>query len=67
VLLRLLARARSPVELAEAEVAVGDERAHPERLGEGERVSVVALSMVRGIAAGGGLARRQRALASWPR
>src|SRR5262249_19390517 len=28
ILLRLLARTRAPVELAEAEVAVGDERAH---------------------------------------
>ena len=54
--LRLLALARAPVELAEAEVAVGDEGAHAERLGEGERVAVVALRVLRGIAAGGDLA-----------
>src|SRR5215470_16020835 len=34
VLLRLLALARAPVELAEAEVAVGDEGAHGAGLGE---------------------------------
>src|SRR5260370_41296599 len=33
VFLRLLARARASAELAEAEVAVGDERAHAERVG----------------------------------
>ena len=38
----LLALAGAPVELAEAEVAVGDEGAHPELLGERERVTVVA-------------------------
>ena len=56
MLLRLLALARAPVELAEAEVAVGDEGAHPELLGERERVTVVAVSVLRGIAAGGDLA-----------
>src|SRR4030095_10414719 len=44
------------VELGEAEVAVGDKRAHAELLGEGERVAVVAVSVLRGIAAGGDLA-----------
>jgi hypothetical protein len=39
MLLHLLALARAPVELAEAEVAVGDEGAHPELLGERERSS----------------------------
>src|SRR6266508_2529632 len=41
VLLRLLALARAPVELAEAEVAVGDERAHAELGGEGQGGAVV--------------------------
>src|SRR4029434_781406 len=49
MLLRLLALARAPVELAETEVAVGDEGAHPEVLSEGERVTVVALSAFRRI------------------
>ena len=44
VLVRLLALARAPVELGEAEVAVGDERAHSARLGEGERLAVVGLA-----------------------
>ena len=48
VLLRLLALARAPVELAEAEVAVGDEGAHPELLGERERVTVVAVGAAPG-------------------
>ena len=56
MLLRLLALASAPVELAEAEVAVGDERAHPELLGERERVTVMAVSVLRRIAAGGDLA-----------
>src|SRR5712691_6385597 len=56
VLLRLLLLARAPVELAEAEVAVGDEGAHAELLGERERVTIVAVSVLRGIAAGGDLA-----------
>src|SRR5262249_15827909 len=34
--LRLLALARAPVELAEAEVAVGDEGAHAARLGKSQ-------------------------------
>ena len=34
VLLRLLALTRAPVELAEPEVAVGDERTHAELVGE---------------------------------
>jgi hypothetical protein len=38
VLLGLLALARVPVQLAEAEVAMGDERAHAARLGEGQRM-----------------------------
>src|SRR6266508_5313513 len=37
VLPRLLARTRAPAELAEAEVAVGDERAHAAWLGESQR------------------------------
>src|SRR6266566_526280 len=43
VLLRLLSLACAPVELAEAEVAVGDERAHAELLGEGQRLAIVRL------------------------
>ena len=45
------------VELAEAEVAVGDERAHPELVGERQRGTVMAASLLRGIAAGGDLAK----------
>ena len=40
----LLALARAPVELAEAEVAVGDEGAHAARLGERQRLAVVGLA-----------------------
>jgi hypothetical protein len=53
-------RARAPVELAEAEVAVGDEGAHPELLGERKRLAIVALSVVRGIVAGGDLAEEAK-------
>src|SRR5262249_30284630 len=42
VLLRLLALARGPIELAETEVAVRDEGAHAARLGQGERLAVIA-------------------------
>src|SRR5262249_48350551 len=42
------ALARAPVELAEAEVAVGGERAHAAWLGEGERFVVVAVRPYRG-------------------
>ena len=45
--LRLLALARAPVELAEAEVAVGDERAHAELAGESQRLAVVAFERPR--------------------
>ncbi len=44
VVLRLLALAGSPVELAEAKVAVGEERAHAARLGEGQGLAVVGLA-----------------------
>ena len=40
---RLPARAQLP----EAEVAVGDERAHAARLGEGQRLAVVGLAALR--------------------
>jgi hypothetical protein len=43
----LLALSRAPGELAEAEVAVGDERAHAARLGERQRLAVVAGSVLR--------------------
>src|SRR5437870_8444209 len=42
VLLRLLALARAPGELAEAEVAVGDEGAHAARRGQDQRLAIVA-------------------------
>jgi hypothetical protein len=41
---RLLALARAPVELAEAEVTVGDKRAHAAWLGERQRLAVVGLA-----------------------
>src|SRR5262245_61973146 len=44
MLLRLLVLASAPIELAEAEVAVGDEGAHPARLGEGQRLAIVGLA-----------------------
>ena len=40
----LVALARAPGELAEAEVAVRDERSHAARLGERERLAVVGLA-----------------------
>ena len=47
MLLGLLALVRAVVELAEAEVAVGDERAHTAEPGEGERLAVVGLAALR--------------------
>src|SRR5215467_11965468 len=44
ILARLLVLARARAQLPEAEVAVGDERAHAERLGEGQRLAVVGLA-----------------------
>src|SRR5215831_7079033 len=44
VLLCLVALAGASVKLPEAEVAVGDERAHAARLGEGQRLAVVGLA-----------------------
>jgi hypothetical protein len=44
VLLRLLPLACAPVELAETEVAVGDERAHAEVGGERQRLAVMGLA-----------------------
>src|SRR5215469_1722923 len=44
VLVALLTLARTPIELPEAEVAVGDERPHAARLGEGQRLGVVGFS-----------------------
>src|SRR5262249_43320498 len=44
VLARLLALARARAQLPEAEVAVGDKRAHATRLGEGQRLAVVGLA-----------------------
>ena len=45
MLLRLLTLAGAPVELAEAEVAVGDEGAHSQFVGEGERMAVMVFSV----------------------
>src|SRR5262252_6949426 len=45
--LRLLAFARPSRQLAEAEVAVGNERAHAARLGKGQRLTVMGLAAVR--------------------
>src|SRR4029450_5772478 len=42
----LFALARAPVELAEAEVAVGDDRAHAELVGERQRLAVEAFSVL---------------------
>jgi hypothetical protein len=53
VLVGLLALVHAPVELAEAEVAVGDEGAHAERLGERERVTIAAGRVLRGDRGGG--------------
>src|SRR5262245_33970713 len=47
MLLRLLALAGAPGELAEAEVAVGDEWAHAKLCGECQRLTVRALGVVR--------------------
>ena len=44
VLVSALALARLAVELAEAEVAVGDEGSHAARLGERQRLAVVGLA-----------------------
>src|SRR5215475_9781585 len=44
VLLCLLVLAGALAQLPEAEVAVGDERAHAARLGEGQRLAVVGLA-----------------------
>src|SRR5262249_33155092 len=41
MLLCLLALARAPVESAEAEMAVGDERAHPELASKGQGVAIM--------------------------
>src|SRR5690242_17814461 len=53
VLPRLLALARAPVELTEAEVAVGDERAHAKfgREGKGPTIRGFCVLRVRGISA----------------
>src|SRR5213593_4810052 len=62
VLLRLLALACAPVELAEAEVAVGDERAHAELAGERQRFAVICLGLftVRWIGPGGDLSEEPK-------
>jgi hypothetical protein len=47
VLARLLVLSGTPVELAEAEVTVGDERAHAELAGADQRLAVVAFGVLR--------------------
>jgi hypothetical protein len=42
----LLVLASAPVEPAEAEAAVGDQRAHPEFAGKGQRFAVVAFGVI---------------------
>jgi 6-phosphogluconolactonase/glucosamine-6-phosphate isomerase/deaminase len=44
VLVRRLTRTRAPVQLAQTEVALSDERAHRARLGERQRLAVVGLA-----------------------
>ena len=56
VLGRLRSVAGAPVELAQAEMAVGDEGAHVKLVGERERVTIVAFCLLREIAAGGDVA-----------
>src|SRR5262249_26778955 len=56
ILARLLSLAGAREELTEAEMAVGDERTHPQFFGDGERVVVVALTVLRGTVAGPDLA-----------
>ena len=46
MLLRLLALARAPLELGEAEFAVGDEGAHAERVRQRERISVAHIGFL---------------------
>ena len=58
MLARPLGRARTPVELAETEMAVGDDRAHPELLGERERVTVVTFGVLGPLATGGGVGEK---------
>src|SRR5262249_5209143 len=55
-MLRLLAPTSAPIELAQAEVAVGDKRRQPELLGNRERVPIVARCVDWAIAARGDLA-----------
>jgi hypothetical protein len=47
VLVGLLALARAPVQLAEAEVAVGDEGAHAEFVRDAERLAIARLEVSR--------------------
>ena len=61
------ALARALAEPSETGVAVSDEWPHSELLGERERVPVVALSVLRRSAPGGGLAEQPQGNASQPR
>jgi hypothetical protein len=69
VLLRVLTLARTPVELAETEVAVGNERAHAARLGERQRLAVVGLSAlgIESVERSGDVAEQAQRLGREPR
>jgi hypothetical protein len=64
LLAALLILACSSVELPEAEVAMGGEGAHPELLGERERVAVVVFGLVgvQRVALGGDLAKEAKGI-----
>ena len=59
--------ARAPVELAEAEVAVGDEGAHAELVGQCHGLAVVGVGFVSLVGDRDGLLSRRRGRASTPR
>jgi len=63
MLLGLFVLVRAPVELAEAEVAVGNEGRIPS-LGARERVTIVAVGVLRGSRRAATSPRRRRARAS---
>jgi hypothetical protein len=68
MLLRLLALPCAPVELAEAEMAVGDERAHAAWLGERQRLLVVGLTTlgIELVGIGGDVAEKVQSLGREP-
>ena len=68
MLLRLLARARAPVQFAEAEMAVGDKRAHAARFGEFQRGEIVSFTgvSVEAIPVGGDVAEEVQQIGRSP-